>query len=488
MGKILKIQEIDDFFNEFDRMNWFQRLFSWGKMTKLAREAYGSIKSTIESGDSSIEIKTKLEASEKEIKRLESEISEKKELIASITSEKKVLDQELKTKEKELSRLTESKENNTKELAKLNSDLENLNKTKKDLDSELVKKEKEISKLGESSEKQISQISELKSKIELLEERNKDYINDKKDLEKKNTSIEKELDQKRKEYDTQVIKSLELQDRLKEEMERLNDQRVAEEKKKFEEMKKTWANHEITVENEIKLLCERNVLEYISKSDFPTKKKPDNAIKILDELVIFDAKSPASDDLKNFPEYIKRQTKDIEKYMTRKEVKRDVFLVVPTNTLDVLPERYFDMGEYRVYVITKEAVEPIIKSFKKIEEYDNVQEFTPEDREQICQVIGRFAHATKRRVQIDGFFMKEFVDIWKRLGDLPEEVVNSVETFEKSGNLLNPPTEQRKKKISVTALDKERRNTEKELEIVGVNPKVEKKDIDTIELYDKKKE
>lgn len=431
-----KLKSTEEFYRELESMNWFKRLFFWGKLLTLSRKSYSEIERIADSEKSLIELRTKLEASQKEVRKLEGELGELK-------GEKKSLDEELK---------------------------KNLSK---------------VGQLEKADNKNIEEISDLKSKIEVLNQRNSDYLNDKKELEKKITSIEKELDQKRKDYDKQVEKVETLQESLTKQIQKLNDERVLDEKKKFEEMKKTWKAHESLVENEVKKICERNVLEYIDKSSFSTKKKPDNIIKVLDEFVIFDAKSPANDNLDNFQNDIINQAKDISKYLSEKNVKRDLFLVVPTNTLEVLTERYFDMGEYRVYVITKEAIEPIIKSFKKIEEYENIQEFSPEDRERICQVIGRFAHSTKRRVQIDAYLAKEFTEIWKKIGDLPEEVVEKVEEFEMSGNLLNPPVEQRKKKISVVALDKERRNFEKELEFVGVNPKIEKKDIDVIELYKK---
>lgn len=434
-----QLKSTEEFYRELESMSLLKRIFSWGKLTTLSRKSYSEMEKLVESSKNLIEFKTKLGLSEKDIRKLEGEIKE-------IKGEKKIIDEDLKR---------------------------NLSL---------------VGQLQKSEAKNREEISELKSNIEILKQRNSDYLHDKKELEKKITSIEKELDQKREEYDKQVGKVQTLQESLTRDRDRLNEEKVKEEEKKFEEMKKTWKIHEGIVENEIKKICERNVIDYVDKSSFSTKKKPDNIVRILDELIIFDAKSPAGDNLDNFQNYILNQSKDVKKYIEEKNVKRDIFLVVPTNTLEILNERFFDMGEYRVYVITKEAVEPIIKSFKKIEEYENIQEFSPEEREKICQVIGRFAHSTKRRVQIDAYFAKEFVNIWRNVGYLPDEITESVEKFEMSGSLLNPPIEQRKKKISIITLEKERKNVEKELDFSGVNSKVEKEDIDVIELYKKRED
>ncbi|MEZ4997303.1 MAG: hypothetical protein R2758_07535 [Bacteroidales bacterium] len=48
----------------------------------------------------------------------------------------------------------------------------------------------------------------------------------------------------------------------------------------------------------------------MSKRSLP--RKPDNTIEISGEYIIFDAKSPANDDLSNFPTYIKNQADNLE--------------------------------------------------------------------------------------------------------------------------------------------------------------------------------
>ena len=134
-------------------------------------------------------------------------------------------------------------------------------------------------------------------------------------------------------------------------------------------MKKQWKVHEDYVEQTIKKICSRYVIPYISKEKVPFKGSPDNTIQIAKEYIIFDAKSPHNDDLSNFPTYLKAQSERVKKYTKEKDVKKDVFLVVPSNTVSALKQFSYNMMDYYVYVITIDALEPIILSLQKIEDY-----------------------------------------------------------------------------------------------------------------------
>ena len=74
---------------------------------------------------------------------------------------------------------------------------------------------------------------------------------------------------------------------------------------------------------------------------------------------------------------------------------KDLFLVIPSNTLSVVNQYTYNIGDYNVYIITKDSLEPIILSLKKIEEYEFADKLSPEERDNICRIIGKFAHTTK---------------------------------------------------------------------------------------------
>jgi hypothetical protein len=237
------------------------------------------------------------------------------------------------------------------------------------------------------------------------------------------------------------------------------DQQQEKEIKRIKSQKETWAKHQESVKEVIKVICQKHTIEYVEK--VPFKGNPDNTIKICDEFVIFDAKSPGSDDLSNFSSYIKLQTESVKKYVKEENVKKDVFLVIPSNTLAVIEQFSFNMGDYNAYVVTLDALEPIILSLKKLEEYEFVEQLSPEERNDICRVIGKFTHMTKRKIQVDQFFGRQFLDILSKCEYLPEDILKHAIEYERAEK-LNPPQEKREKLISNKQLEVDYQKIEKE--------------------------
>jgi len=247
-------------------------------------------------------------------------------------------------------------------------------------------------------------------------------------------------------------------------------------------LKETWATHQESVREVIKGICNRYTVEYVDK--VPFKGSPDNTIKICDEFVVFDAKSPASDDLNNFSSYIKLQTESVKKYIKEENVKKDIFLVIPSNTVDVISQFSFNMADYDVYIVTIDALEPIILNLKKLEEYEFVEQLGPEERDNICRVIGKFAHITKRRIQIDQFFGRQFLDILSKCeNDLPRDFLEKVVEYERSEK-LNPSQEKRAKLISNSELEGDSRKLRREAEAKEIIfPISIQQDIKNLPLY-----
>jgi hypothetical protein len=259
---------------------------------------------------------------------------------------------------------------------------------------------------------------------------------------------------------------------LESERQKISDERVKEREEAFEKMKQTWRNHEESVKTTIKNICQSQLIEYVK--DVPFKGKPDNTINIAGEFVIFDAKSPASDDLENFPKYIKIQTESVNKYIKQENVRSDIFLVIPSNTVDVVEQFSYRMADYNVYVVTIDALEPIILSLKKIEDYEFAEQLTPDERENICRIIGKFAHTAKRKIMIDYFFSFQFLDIISKCNiSLPSDILQSVEEFEKAEK-LNPPQEKRAKQILMEDILSESEKLAAEARTRMLNSKEEK--------------
>lgn len=335
----------------------------------------------------------------------------------------------------------------------------------KTLQKELIQKSQEFALLekkwlqaetkNESLSGSIDQYKNMLRKNEeeanFLNHKIEDLNREKSELKSANLKYGNTEEQRDTNYRNSIGQLNQLKQTLENEIKRLSDERVLEQKETFEKMKRQWSEHEITVQQTMKMICQNHFIKYID--DVPFRGNPDNTIEVCDEYIIFDAKCPSGDDLNNFPKYIKAQTESVKKYANQDRVKKDIFLVVPSNTIQTIKQFAYNMGDYNVYVIAKDSLEPIILSLKRIEDYEFVNQLSPEERDNICRVIGRFAHSTKRKIQIDQFFAAEFLELLvKCKNDLPGDILKQVVEFEKSEK-LNPPSERKSKQILIKDLE-----------------------------------
>lgn len=304
-----------------------------------------------------------------------------------------------------------------------------------------------------------NEVSALRSKIEA-------YENELKGLRNENTYLKSSDEQRLKEYESRMSNLTETIKRFDRDRIQEKEDRHAREIERLRLMKQTWINHEDNVKSRIKLICNRHGVEYADQ--VPFKGKPDNTLKINDEYIIFDAKSPANDDLSNFPLYLKAQTEQASKYIKEENVRKEIFLVVPVNTLEAIKNFEYRLSDYNVYVISVDALEPIIIALQKIEAYEFADKLSPEDRDNICRVIGKFVHLSKRRIQIDGFFAKQFFELlYRKDAELPAEFLEKATEFEKN-EVLNPPSDRRTKQISNRDLQQEVNKIKSDAEQKGI--------------------
>jgi len=306
-----------------------------------------------------------------------------------------------------------------------------------------------------------NQIKSREIEIATLKEQVNQFRQNNLDLHKENTAFKQGEDNRRADHEKRVANLNSTIERIQDERNKEIEDKHKEEIEKISKLKETWSKHEDKVKEKIKAICQKHVIEYVDK--VPFRGNPDNALKIIDEYIVFDAKSPASDNLENFPTYIKSQTESVKKYIKEENVKKDIFLVIPSNTVDTLDKFSFNMADYNVYVVTLDALEPIILSLQKIEEYEFVEQLSPEERDNICRLIGKFAHVTKRRIQIDQFFGQQFLNILSKCEDLPRDVLKKVLEYEQSEK-LNPPQEKRAKLISGKELEDDGQRIKREAE------------------------
>jgi len=320
-------------------------------------------------------------------------------------------------------------------------------------DSKISEHEKNLQILSARVNDLAAANQKLETRTSSLESELKKTNTEKGDLTSKVARLEQTEQSRLEEYQKNVSGVNAIRAGLENDRQKLQDERMREKEEAFEKMKQTWQNHEDLVKKTIMNICQANLIEYVK--DVPFKGKPDNTIRIAGDYVIFDAKSPAGDDLENFPKYLRVQTESVSKYIKQENVRSDIFLVIPSNTLEELHQYTYRMGDYNVYIVTIDALEPIILSLRRIEDYEFVDQLAPEERENICRIIGKFSHTAKRKIMIDYFFSFQFLDIISKCNiSLPDDILKSVTDFEKSEK-LNPPQEKRAKQILIDEILKE---------------------------------
>ncbi|HAE30219.1 MAG TPA: hypothetical protein DCF89_03815 [Flavobacteriales bacterium] len=344
----------------------------------------------------------------------------------------------------------------TKDLEELRSNVAKLEKSEAGMLEKISGLEENVSNAKLNDARRESEWNTDKESLARIQQ-------DRATLTKKLAEFQALEEQKTKTYHKNVEKLNHAYDQLKTEKERLNDARVEEQRLELENMKTTWQQHEKDIEQEIKRLCAKHTITYLDS--VPFRGKPDNPVEICEEVIVFDAKSPRGEELGNFPTYIKNQAEQASKYVKHKSVKKEIYLVIPSNTVRVIDKFHYQLGSYDVFVITKDALEPVLLSLKKIEEYEFADKLSPEDRSALCRIIGKFAHTTKRRVQIDQFMANHMLELLRLAeSELPEEFVGLMKDFEKAEK-LNPSTERRNKEIDISKLSDEHSKINAQAEI-----------------------
>jgi hypothetical protein len=361
------------------------------------------------------------------------------------------------------------------EFKRISDSLSVLNQQINDRDTRIGDQEKNVQILSARVSDLMTANQKLEYRIANQESDLKNANTEKAEMAARITRFEQTEQSHLEEYQKNVSGVNAIRAGLENDRQKINDEKLREKEEAFEKLKQTWRNHEETVKTTIKNICQSQLIEYVK--DVPFKGKPDNTINIAGEYVIFDAKSPASDDLENFPRYLRVQTENVNKYIKQENVRSDIFLVVPSNTVDVIEQFSYKMADYNVYIVTIDALEPIILSLKKIEDYEFAEQLTPDERENICRIIGKFSHTAKRKIMIDYFFSFQFLDIISKCNiSLPDDIHKSVLEFEKAEK-LNPPQEKRAKQILMEDLLSDGEKLATELKARMIEPENEKNDI-----------
>jgi hypothetical protein len=271
-------------------------------------------------------------------------------------------------------------------------------------------------------------IGDIRIKYNHLDDLDKVKIeNDK--LNKENTTYQNTIDsEKKKLVDAQNQYHIMTTSHAK----TVQQEKDKEEQKKIDEendRKVSWQTHESEVSAFIQSECLKNGIEYIGPQAFPDRKKPDNSIIIDEKYVIFDAKSPGdSQDSASFIRDLNQKAKDQEKYTKMPIVKKDIYLVVPSNLYPDIPKTHYPLGKFEVWIITIEQISVILAHFKKTKDYEKFEGLSSDDKDALIREMGNLENNIRYRIFIDNAFTRKFLDALKSSKDnLPEEINKEIE-------------------------------------------------------------
>ena len=232
-------------------------------------------------------------------------------------------------------------------------------------------------------------------------------------------------------FDQQVVKLDQSRQSLEDEKARIRQEDQDRRKLAEEQRDRLWNDHEGRV---IKLLADLcGMPEYAFAlndkgglpKEIPSKFKPDTVIEFLGQFIVFDAKASRSD---NFQNYIKTQVvATVEKINNHPAIYQNVFFVVPTEGISELSTtRFYEQG-YNFFVISPEALAPILAGLKKITTYEFAEQMDPQERENIIGTMAELGYHISFRNAADIVLAQGGVRALEKLDKLEGNLRESIE-------------------------------------------------------------
>lgn len=332
----------------------------------------------------------------------------------------------------------------------------------------LSEAKQEITKLTENVKNEWAQNKKLEEKNETLRGRCSE-------LERKISQFEESKERKEKEFEKLVQELNQAKEALADERNRIrreDEERLTEQE---EERNRIWNDHENLVLATLRDICQKPKIGFQFfentnlPADFTGELKPDFLIEFLGQYIVFDAKK--SKDPKN---YIRTQVKETaRKLKDNAQIYSIVFFVMPQNEIEELKETSFFEGGYSFYVVPQYALEPLLANFKKISEYEKIQEMDPQDRENIVNLIAGYDRHISFQNAANILLAKESIDLMQsKERNLAPELLQEINIKKQHIRPLSlKPTDIKK----LENLDRQHSEIES---MVKPAPDIAKKDID----------
>ncbi|MDP2103346.1 MAG: hypothetical protein Q8K26_00300 [Candidatus Gracilibacteria bacterium] len=337
------------------------------------------------------------------------------------------------------SKKTETGESGDK-IAILEREKMNILEEKIRLEADFNKNKEEFGRIKEELKQITTERDNFQGKSKQLYIENERLLKDKQYIEKENAELrtkttkqEAEDTRKQKEFEERINKLSHAEKALEDERQRIRREDEAAQASILEEQNRIWNDHETLILARLRETCQKSSLGFTfhDNTNLPaefTKLKPDFMVNFLGQYIIFDAKKS-----KSIKTYIPDQVKSTaKKYKDIPDIYPTVFFVVPADEIADLKTLSFIEEGFSFFIISSDAIEPILANFKKISEYDTIKDFDPQDRETIVNLIANYDRHISLQNATNILFTKESITLMNSKESLHEELQSEI-TIRKQG-------------------------------------------------------
>lgn len=318
--------------------------------------------------------------------------------------------------------------------------IEELEEENKNLTLEVSKKDQEIGTLRTNAEVLNNENNEVKGQLKQLEKTNKNLESEIERLKAKNEEQKEKVikfesteEQREKDYADKLSKLESARSELEKHTNRILEEEKEKQRKETEALSHIWKEHEDKVIAKLTELCQRQDISFMFHdnknlpSDWDGKLKPDFMLQFLGQYLIFDAKlSQSPEGLQN---YISNQQVDSTYNKIIKNNSRiypTIYFVVPSEAIGLINQFHYYVHGYNFFVITTEALEPLLLNLKEITKYDLADSFDPQDRESIINAISELDYHINLRNAADLTLTQWGIETLERVKNFNTELFKNV--------------------------------------------------------------
>ena len=252
----------------------------------------------------------------------------------------------------------------------------------------------ELAEVKSERDKLIGQGKQLYAENVQLKAEYKSLGREQETLTKKLATLEAKEERREKELQENLSKLQAAERSLEDERMRVRREDEAKRQQEEEERDRIWNEHEQSVIALLTDLCKSPELGFMSYSNtnlpdaFDGSLKPDFMIELLGQYIIFDAKASKAKSLQIYINDTVKKT--VQKVKENDKIAKTIFLVVPTRAISELKTHRVFFEGYTFYVVSPEALAPVLASLKRIAAYEFAEKLDPQERENIVHLIAKF--------------------------------------------------------------------------------------------------